>query len=184
MSDPIEITGALKTSDLPKSRPLLFSLAITPDLIDRIKTSLDLQDLRKLRLTGQLAPKDRQDWHLTAKLGATAVQSCIATGAAVVNRVDCDIERFFIANWASHIPQESEAEMPEDDRFDPLGEVIDLEEILTEALALALPDFPRDAQADPVEITAHPPGTGPIDVAETRPFAALADLKRKMDEEG
>ncbi|MEM6480315.1 MAG: DUF177 domain-containing protein [Pseudomonadota bacterium] len=182
MPAPLDVKKPLRTVDLPKAKPIDFTLVATPDMIGRLAANLGLLELRKLRLTGRLVPQDRHDWHLLAQLGATAVQSCIATGAPVVTRIDTEIERVFVTDWQTHIPEVAEAEMPEDDRFEPLGETIDLEELVSEALALALPDFPRGDTTPPVEVSAAPPGAQPIDDALSRPFSGLAELKRKLEE--
>lgn len=183
MSSVQSVTGPLRPADLPKSSPLDFALQVTPERTARIIAALGVRDLRKLRLTGRLRPTGRADWHLTARLGATVLQSCVATGAPVLTRIDTDLERLFVADWAAHVPDMAETEMPEDDRIDPLGEAIDLEALVTEALALALPDFPRSDEAAPVEVSARPAGTAPLEAAATRPFAALAELKRKLEDD-
>ncbi len=45
-------------------------------------------------------------------------------------------------------PTDDEAEMPEDDTAEPLPEVIDPGAVMFEALALALPDYPRAPKAE------------------------------------
>ena len=40
-------------------------------------------------------------------------------------------------------PEGGEVEMPQDDATEALGDTIDLHGLFAEALALALPDFPR-----------------------------------------
>lgn len=182
MLSPTPVAGLLSVADLPKSSPLTFILDVSSEMEARIVAALELLELRKLRLTGELSPHGSTDWRLKAQLGATVGQSCIATAQLVRTRIDIELDRVFVANWAAHVPEVAEAEMPEDDRFDPLGDTIDLELLLTEALALALPDYPRSADAVAVEMTAAPPGVAAIDDEDTKPFAALADLKRKLED--
>jgi uncharacterized metal-binding protein YceD (DUF177 family) len=71
--------------------------------------------------------------------------------------------------------------MPEDDSTEPLPEIIDLTEVLREALALALPLYPRAPGAELGEAVFAAPGAAPIRDADLRPFAALASLVRKED---
>ena len=78
----------------------------------------------------------------------------------------------------------AEVEMPEDETIDPLGEQIDLWAVMTEALALALPAYPRADRAELETDSAIPPGAAPIEEEETKPFAALADLKKKLEDKG
>jgi uncharacterized metal-binding protein YceD (DUF177 family) len=70
--------------------------------------------------------------------------------------------------------------MPEDDTAEPLPAVIDLEEVLIEALALALPDYPKAPDAKLEQTVFAPDGKTPISDEETKPFAALAALKDKL----
>ena len=179
-----DVPGLLRLSDLPKSGSVDFTLCVSPEMTDRLVAALDLLEIRKIRLSGCLKPYERTDWRLQAQLGATVSQRCIATEAPVVTRIDCELERIYVANWEAHVPQDAETEMPEDDRFEPLTDIIDLEQLVIEGLALALPDFPRSDGIAPIEITARPAGSDPIDNTTTRPFAGLADLKRRLEEDG
>ena len=65
-----------------------------------------------------------------------------------------------------------------DDEPEPLGERIDLGLVATEALALAVPAYPRKPGA-----ALAAAGAGGRRRARPRPFAALAALRGKLDEE-
>src|SRR5690606_15516254 len=113
---------------------------IAPDAAMRaaMAEELGVITLRKLTFRGSLAPLGRRDWQLTAELGATAVQACIATLEPVTSRVDVRVERRFLTDMPrpedlNATPDEG-VEMPEDDCEEPLGEVIDLSRVLIEAL--------------------------------------------------
>ncbi|PVA12036.1 hypothetical protein DC366_00610 [Pelagivirga sediminicola] len=180
--------AALRVADLPKGRTQSFD--ITPDAEARaaLASALGINALRKLRFHGTLAPLGRHDWRINADLGATAVQDCVVTLAPVTTRIDTRVERRFL----SDMPAPSElaptpedgVEMPEDDTNEPLGDVIDLARVLHEALALALPDYPRAEGADLARAQAAPPGAAPLEDADLKPFAGLAGLKRKLEENG
>jgi uncharacterized metal-binding protein YceD (DUF177 family) len=101
----------------------------------------------------------------------------------VKTRLDEDITRLFLAE----MPDEAladEQEMPQDDTQEPLGDVIDVAAVMIEALTLALPDYPRSdaASFDGAEIT--PPDAEPIAPEERKPFAKLAELKKKLEDKG
>jgi hypothetical protein len=51
---------------------------------------------------------------------------------------------------------------------------------MIEALSLALPPFPRAADAEPVDITVTEPGAAPLDADAVKPFAGLAGLRDKL----
>jgi len=163
---------------------------IAPDAKARaaLAARLDLLDLRKLSLRGEIAPEGSQDWLLSATLGATVVQPCGVTLAPVTTRIDeAVIRRYSPDIPAPEVLPGDEMEMPEDDSVEPLTEVIDLDAVLSEALALALPLWPRAEGATLDEASAAPDGAGPDD-APRRPFAGLAALRDRLaagdDDEG
>jgi uncharacterized metal-binding protein YceD (DUF177 family) len=149
-----------------------------PDAADRaaLAGDLGLLDLRKVRLAGRLLPEGRRGWRLEAMLGATVVQPCAITLAPVTTRIDAALHRDYREDFAP--PAEAESEVPEDVDVEPLPDTLDLHEVLAEALALELPDFPRAPGADLGELRAAPPGADPDEGSAERPFAALAALRR------
>lgn len=173
---------ALRPDRLDTEGPTAF--ALTPDAGRRreIASILGLSALKKLAFLGEIAPDGRRDWRLTAALGATVVQPCGVTLEPVVTRIDEAVSRRFLLDWAE--PEGDEVEMPEDDTAGPIPAVIDLEEIMLEALALAIPPYPRAPGLEPVEISAQPPGAAAIDAEGSRPFAALAALRDSLDDAG
>lgn len=148
----------------------------------RIAARLGLSALRKLRFEGELVPEDRADWRLRAVLGATVVQPCVVSLAPVTTRIDTSVTRTYRTAMPL-LPPGGEIEMPEDDTEEPLPETLDLAAVMEEALALALPLYPRAAGAEMDEpITAAPPGVAPLRDADLNPFAALSRLKRPADD--
>ena len=84
-------------------------------------------------------------------------------------------------------PLIGEVEMPEDDTVEELPATLNLVDVMTEALALALPDFPRADGAELGEAIFTEPGVAPMRDEDTRPFAGLSSLKdalEKKDESG
>ena len=69
----------------------------------------------------------------------------------------------------------------EDDEIEPLAERIDLGLVATEALALALPAYPRKPGAELGPAASAPPGPAPPRT-RAKPFAALAALRGKLGE--
>lgn len=160
---------------LPKGGETRFDYAPDEAARRKIIDELGLRALRKVRLEGELVAEAGGDWLMTARLGATAVQDCVVTLEPVTTRVDTDLSRRYLAEPAP--PPEGEAEMPEDDSAEPLPARLDLRRVLTEALALALPDYPR---ADGAALGAQSftePGKTPMKDEDARPFAALKALR-------
>ena len=71
----------------------------------------------------------------------------------------------------------------EDDEIEPLGDRIDLGLVAIEALALALPAYPRKPGASFGPAALADAGMAPVDESELKPFAALAALRGKMGNE-
>lgn len=186
MPDEIRSSASRRVRGLSQAAPNPFDLRPGPDACAAIARDLGLRGLRKLRLSGTLKPEGRADWRLDARLGATVTQDCVVTLAPVVTRIDEDVTRRYLDDWPPAQEQGDEVEMPEDESIEPLGNEIDLWAVMVEALALALPDYPRAPEiapdAAPARDSAGPPGAAPGEDDRPRPFAALEGLRRKLDE--
>lgn len=169
---------AFRVSELSQNAPTAFEL--TPDAgeMARLAQELDLSGLRKLRFTGQIEAQGRHDWVLTGRLGATVVQPCVVTLEPVTTRIDTDVRRLYLAEMPE--PDAAETEMPEDDTVEPLGTTIDPAAVMQEALALALPLYPRKPEADLGTAVFTEPGKRPLTDEDTRPFAGLAGLRDQL----
>ena len=162
----------LRLADLNARAGARFRLTPTTEARAELAADLGVERIRKLTFQGSLTPQGRHDWRLEGTLGATVVQACVVTAAPVTTRVDTPVTRHYLRKMPS--PQGPEAEIPEDDTLEPLTPEIDPGLVMAEALALALPDYPRAEGADlPDWIT----GAGAED-ARPNPFAALAGLKK------
>lgn len=175
-----DIFTPLRLSRLPAGQDHAFSA--TPDAARRaeIAARLGLSELPALRFEGRLVPEGRQDWRLEARLSARVVQPCVVSLAPVTTRIEEPVLRAYRAGLAPPSEGPAEAEMPEDDTTEPLPEWLDLAGVMEEALALALPAYPRAAALPPVELAAIPPGAEPINETRTHPFAGLAALAGKL----
>lgn len=169
-------------TDRPPRAIVEFSVEPDAEARKEIAQMLGLLGLKKLRLVGQLAPEGKTDWQLTAKLGATASQACVVTLDPVTTRIDTPVARTYVADLAP-LPDASEVEMPEDDSIEALPDQIDLLALIAEALAIALPDFPRSEGATLENKSFSAPGVPPLTEADVKPFAALKALKSGSDED-
>lgn len=163
-----ELSLPLRVADLNARATYRFHLR--PNAAARLQLARDLGVLavRKLAFRGTLTPEGRRDWRLDADLGATAVQACVITAEPVTTRIDTPVVRRFVRDMP--VSTEPEAEIPEDDTLEPLGPVIDPGAVMAEALALALPDYPRAPDASlPDSLTGE-------DAVRVSPFAALRGL--------
>ena len=176
-------TGVFRVAALSSSHPTQFTLR--PDAAARkdYAEQIDISAIRKLSFEGEIAPMGKRSWRMSAKLGATVVQPCVVTLEPVTTRIDETVERHYVPEHQIGDPEPgTESEMPEDDSLEPLGEQIDVTQAMIEALALALPLYPRAPGAQLGEAVFTEDGAEPIRDADLKPFAGLAGLKNKLED--
>ena len=157
------------------------SFEIEPDAEARtaVAARLGIPAIRKLRFAGQISPLGAADWELEATLGATVQQECVVTLAPVTTRIDAGVTRRYLAEMPP-LPEGDEIEMPEDDSAEPLPATLDLAEVMIEALALELPEWPRAEGVEAGATAVTEPGKTPLSDDDVRPFAALKGLRAKL----
>ncbi|WGF90548.1 YceD family protein [Marinivivus vitaminiproducens] len=157
-----------------------FSEAASASERANVGRRLDLVGLTSLTFTGTVEPEeDPTILRLSGRLEADVVQRCVVTLEPVANRVaEGVIRRFTLTPADVILTEEGDIEVEVDSEaedVEPLvGGLIDLGEIATEELALALDPYPRaeGADAELTEILASSD-----DEVDTNPFAALKRLK-------
>lgn len=162
------LTLPLRVADLNPRAVVQFVLRPAPAARVELAADLGVLALKKLEFRGSLQAEGRTDWRLEGKLGVTAVQACVLTAEPVTTRIDVPVLRRFLREMP--VPIETEAEIPDDDSLEQLGPVIDPGAVMAEALALALPDYPRAPGATL-------PQSASAGEERPNPFAALAALK-------
>ncbi|MCK0166117.1 DUF177 domain-containing protein [Jannaschia sp. S6380] len=173
------LSHPLRLADLPQRKVTHVRLVPDAGQLEALADRLDVDGFRKVRLEGELRPGPGRDWMFEGILGATILQPCRVTTEPVTTRVDEPVRRRYTPDFDA--PTGEEVEMPEDDSVEPLPSVLDMGDVLEEALALATPDFPRAPAADGLELEAAPPGVEPLKDETVKPFAGLADLKARME---
>ncbi|MFT6532037.1 MAG: uncharacterized metal-binding protein YceD (DUF177 family) [Limimaricola cinnabarinus] len=153
---------------------------IEPDAPARaaIAARLEIRGLRKLRFRAVLTPEDNRGWRLEGDLGATVVQDCVVTLDPVTTRIDEKVIRRYLADVTE--PEATEVEMSEDDTIEPLPSALDIASVMIEALALALPDYPRVEGAAAGDHSVAEPGAEPITDEDVKPFAGLKGLRDRL----
>lgn len=177
------VEPVLNVGDLPSGREVAFEIVFGAAQRAETVELLELLELQKLRFVGKLTPRGKSDWDLTGTLGATAVQACVVTLEPVKTRVDDPVRRVFLSRWKEPEP-DSVSEMDEDVESEPLPDQIDLTAVAHEALALALPDYPRKDDVALEEAVFAEPGVAPMTDEDAKPFAGLAALKEKFEKDG
>lgn len=169
----------IRTAELTGNRKRDFRIRPGKNGLAALAAELQLLSIKDLTFKGEIKPWGRSDVALEGELDASVVQACVVTLAPVPARIRVPVKRYYIQDMTD--PEGEEVEMPEDDTREPMREVIDLDAVLIEALALALPDYPRADGANLGSLTALPPGAEPIEDETVKPFAALAALKAKLE---
>jgi len=172
-------TSHLRLADLATRKPTPFELVPTAQERAAIANDLDIVGIKKLRFAGTLSPQGRKDWTLNAELGATVVQSCVVTLDPVTTRIDEPLIRHYMAELPEI--EAAEIEMPVDDTVEDLPETLDLAQVMIEALALALPLYPRKPDADLTDAQFTEPGQTPMTDDDAKPFAGLGALRESLE---
>lgn len=168
MSAPKSSLQRLRVAHLNPNAPTVFNQRPGRNDLEAIAAELELLELHKLHMQGDINAEGDSDWILRGRLSAEVVQPCVVTLKPVNSMVEADIYRHF----TPHIPEADaeEVEMP-DDALEPLGQFIDLTAIMIEELSLALPEYPRIEGAETPQLD--------DEAAESdtkRPFANLDKL--------
>ncbi|MGI9393276.1 MAG: YceD family protein [Boseongicola sp.] len=158
---------------------------LVPDVRARksLSDQFGISEIKKLRFTGSLSPDGKKDWRLDGMLGATVVQQCVVTLAPVTTRIDEAVVRNYVAEEPAKSDTD-EVEMPEDDTIEPIPETIDLTRVMEEALALAIPAWPRAEGVDPVDMNVAAPGVEPLSNETSKPFSSLKSFRDRLSDSG
>lgn len=176
-------TQIIRLADLAQRKSHRFSLRPEPDARRELASELSILGIKKLTFVVELSPAGSRDWDLKADLGATVVQSCVATLAPVTTRVDEKVERRYRSDLVEddRTDEDEGIEIPEDESLEPLPATLDLGSVMAEALSLALPLYPRAQGVETADIAVTEPGKKPMTDDDAKPFAGLADFKRKLE---
>lgn len=175
---PPEFSRPLRNNRMNRAINHDFDEKPNADELKALSGLLDTLNLAKMRFSGILRPIGKKGWDLTGKLGVTVTQACVVTLEPVKTRIDINIRRQFLPE-PEILPETEEIDPDESDQVEVLGDVIDLGLIATEALAMALPDYPRAPDANlPSEAS---DGLLEKDLRKN-PFSALENLRDKLSE--
>ncbi len=182
-TEDLPISLPFRVGALPNRKPQRFDLQPDKPQLALLAALLDISGIRRLRFSGEIRAAGRTDFVLEGDLVAQVEQPCGITLVPVFTEIAEHVLRRYLADMP--LPDAEEAEMPEDDTAEPLPEVIDVGAVLAEALALALPPYPRAPGAElEGEAVFGPPGQTGLKSADLRPFAGLAGLAEQLGKPG
>ena len=172
-NDTPEFSRPIKVSKLVGTGVHPFSEQPNQEEVAALAQLFDVISVRKMRFEGEISPFGADGWLLEGKLGATVTQNCVITLAPVRTRIDLDVRRVFVP-MAEYDGSEIFLDASDDDETEALGKEIDLGLIAMEALALAIPEYPRAEGAELNEVDYAAPGIEPLTEEKAKPFADLA----------
>ena len=178
-----EFSRIVRVSSLNNTVDFEFDDVPTEDETNEMAALFDVVSIRKMRFQGVIAPFEDNGWLLEGKLGVSVSQNCVVTLERVRTRLDLDVRRIFTP-MAEPDENEITLDASHNDEIEPLGKEIDLGLVAMEALALAIPEYPRVEGAELPESSFSPPETSDIEEEAPKPFAGLAALKEKLSNPG
>ena len=169
--DPEAYPQRLRVAHLNPNQPPPFHLRPRPEIRAALAEELGLETLPRLDFRGEVRAEAGDGWRLEGKLTARVVQPCVVT----LKPVRSDLAEDVVLRFSPHAatPEGDEIEMG-DETLEPLGPFIDLSAAMVEALALALPPYPR-AEGAALEPAADEGEPAPAEDRK-RPFADLDKL--------
>ncbi len=174
----LPLSQPLRVATLASRKPTRFDLKPDAEARALLAAVLEISAVPEFRFKGELRPAGKHDWELEADLTAVVEQPCSVSLAPVITPIRETVRRRYLADMP--LPEADEIEIPEDDTQEALPEVIDPGAVAVEALALALPLYPRAESASLTEAVFAAPGVAPLRDEDLRPFAGLAGLAQKL----
>lgn len=174
----VEFSRPVDVSAIPDAG-LELRLQATDEELAALARRLDVLGLRALTATLRVARWKAGGIHLSGPYEAEVLQTCVITLDPLARHYRENVERYFLP--ARRLAQTDERasliiDAESDDPPDAFsGSHLDLGEIVTEALALALDPYPRKDAAEIDPAYRSDAGDSP---GREGPFAALASLKR------
>lgn len=142
-----------------------------------------LVSMSYLKGTVELKRLSGKKIELKAAASTKIVQTCVVSLKPITSKLDVSFRRVYGSPQVNqNHSEEVVLDLEQADDLDPIiGGIIEIGEAISEELGLEIDPFPR---ADGIEFDEF--GVGPEltqdEVKVKNPFAALADLKKKMDE--
>lgn len=166
---------------LSRKRPAPFAIAAEPAELAALAAFLDVARVDRLTFEGTIAPAGEEGWEVRGHMSAALEQTCVVSLEPVPVSHEADLERLYLPEASLPPVREVSVEHDEADEPDLFTGTIDPAALVLESLALMLDPYPRAAGAELGSASFAPPGAEPIDDGEQRPFAGLAELKRRLE---
>ena len=158
------------------------SLTANDETRQNIAERLNLDGLNSFAGQLSVAPAPGREIHVSGRMAAKVVQTCVVTGDMLENDLDVDIELTFTTDPerahvdVDELDDENTVETPE---LVENGQ-LDLGEIAIEELSLNIDPYPRKPGTPFVDISTDKTGEVDDEIEKANPFAKLAALKDQL----
>ncbi len=183
---PFEFSKPVRLDDLPVHGRKLDIKADAAEC-EAIASRLGIPAIESIEGTLSIAPSPGREILLEGTIRADVVQNCVVTGDLLAHSLTIDIRRRFAEeadDVASSDHNEEEGIYPDAEERDPIiNGAVDAGEAVVEELALQLPPYPRTPGLDFIDVAATPSQKNGVEDdtdGDNNPFAALADLKKRL----
>lgn len=182
-TSPPVFSREIKTANLRETGGNPFDVTPTVDEQTALAALFKANAVAKVRFAGKVTPLDKGGWQVAGTLGASVTQDCVITLDPVRTRIDVPVRRSFLPD--ATLAEQSQDIDPDDDmdEVEVLTDKIDLGLIATEAISLALPDYPKAEGASLAGRVFGPEGVKPMTDDDAKPFAGLSALRDKLAED-
>lgn len=157
------------------------SASATPEECAALARRFNVHSVESLAFDAEIVPA-ADGWKAMGEVRAALTQLCGVTLEPVAETIAERFERRFVAGAPTRAPAH-ELDMRGEDDPDALGAAIDLGELAAEMAALAIDPWPRAPGVAFEGARSGPPGAEALTDEAARPFAGLAALKKRMEEE-
>ncbi len=173
----------VRFSEINQSKSFEFHLTLQGEKVCELIERLDVLNIKKISLVGNLTLLSKNKWDLKAELRATVRQKCVITLKSVQTVINEKINRTFSPSAlqnTSKLDDDGTSPVVFDDSLQDLNDEIDLAEIIFEELTLILPLYPKFEGAELGSYTVTEPGAKPLNDENLKPFAQLLEMKNKL----
>lgn len=173
-SRPIPVRRLSRRHDYP--------FAIEADAAERAALArfLGVDRVERLAFEGTVSAAGEDGWTVRGRLAAVLGQTCVVTLEPVETRHDAELERLYLPAGQLIEAHEVTVDIDEADEPDPYTNAIDPAALAVESLALRIEPYPRKEGAALEQATFAESGVQPLEDEDLRPFADLAELKRRL----
>lgn len=181
MARPLPFSRPWPVERLAPEAPVAISVETTEEERRAAARFLGVDTVSAMTLAGTAERWGEDGVIVRGEARAVVVQTCVVTLEPVASEIAAALERRFLPGVAPVEASELELGPGAENEPEPLGETIDLAQLLLEAVALEIDPYPRKEGAALGSRVYAPPGVEALTDEAMRPFSGLAALKARLE---